>query len=233
MLQTLSRIINRYGYSRLYAGLSADTLSNVVSTFLYFLIYVSLERAAHQWRKRRGAPQGGAAEASSEILIGTIAGIASKRLALPISAVCIRQQLGEEPESIGETLRKMRKESGVLGLFHIPLSAASLALLPSLTMYFHNAIVDSIHVKPSATTTFIVAAVSNALATIPLYPLMLAKSQSLSGHSRDRIGPYRRIIRTEGIAGLYKGIEAQLLKGLVQQGVMMAIKQRLVHAGLC
>jgi hypothetical protein len=193
------------------------------------LIYASLERAAHQWRKRRDLTpaEHGAAAASAEILIGTIAGVASKRLALPISAVCIRQQLGEEPESISKTLSNMLKEGGVLGLFHIPLSAASLALLPSLTLYFHNALLPR---HPSASTTFAVAAISNALATIPLYPLILAKSLSLSGRSRDRFGPYKRIIREEGISGLFKGIEGQLLKGLVQQGVMMVVKQRCVHA---
>jgi hypothetical protein len=37
------------------------------------------------------------------------------------------------------------------------------------------------------------------------------------------------IVEREGITGLYKGLEGQLVKGLVSQGVMMLVKQRYVY----
>jgi hypothetical protein len=232
LITTLQQIIRRHGYSRLYSGLSADTLSTVLSSFLYFLIYTSLEKSHHQWKKRKTtmaspAGIGGASTPHDEpsVLIGTIAGVLSKRLALPISAVCIRQQLGDgdKHESIAQTLSKMKDEVGLAGLFHIPLSSVLLALLPSLTLYFHERIA-----RVYKGNTFIIAAISNALATIPLYPLILAKAQALSGHQRDRsfFGPFKKVIQQEGVLGLYKGLEAQLLKGVVQQGVMMVIKEK-------
>jgi hypothetical protein len=88
---------------------------------------------------------------------------------------------------------------------------------------------------PPDQVTFLLGALSNALATLPLYPLVLIKALSQSG-AGDRKGKSRtrrgmmwtaqNIVDQEGIAGLYKGIEGQLLKGLVSQGVMMLVKQR-------
>jgi len=74
---------------------------------------------------------------------------------------------------------------------------------------------------------------SNALATIPLYPLVLIKALSQSGadkktEGREMLGTMARIVDNEGLIGLYKGFEGQLAKGVVQQGVMMLVKQRYV-----
>lgn len=224
LLKTLLGIINRKGLRRLYSGLGADTLSTLVSTFLYFLIYTSLERL----QRYRLKP-------ASAILIGTVAGIASKRLALPISAVCIRQQLdeGEHEASVLDTLKALRREKGTLGLFHVPVATIPLALLPSFTMYFHERLLKLLPAKhrahPPGIATFAIGAASNALATIPLYPLVLAKAVSMSGAESDRLlGPLRRIYRAEGVAGIYKGLEGQLVKGVIQQGVTMLLKQRYV-----
>lgn len=104
LLQTLRRIIlSSPSYTSLFRGLRADTLSTVLSSFLYFLIYTSLERIQRRMRERKGAGAKvtPAQAASAEILIGTIAGVASKRLSLPISAVCIRQQLDSASDSGG------------------------------------------------------------------------------------------------------------------------------------
>lgn len=42
------------------------------------------------------------------------------------------------------------------------------------------------------------------------------------------LGTMARIVDNEGLIGLYKGFEGQLAKGVVQQGVMMLVKQRYV-----
>ncbi|RYE97547.1 MAG: hypothetical protein EOO77_38850 [Oxalobacteraceae bacterium] len=86
---------------------------------------------------------------------------------------------------------------------------------------------------PPGGVTFALGAVSNALATIPLYPLVLIKALSQSGadnkKGKSRNGMMTtasRIMEQEGVVGLYKGLEGQLVKGLVSQGVMMLVKQR-------
>lgn len=263
LVQTLRRIIlHSTSFTSLYKGLRADTLSTVLSSFLYFLIYTSLERFQRKMRERRGTKLTPAQAASSEILIGTIAGIASKRLSLPISAVCIRQQLegdddatdgaGKKGKGIMENLSALHAQKGLLGLFHVPLATVPLALLPSFTLYFHDLflrlLVPTSHrAHPSGRTTFILGALSNATATLLLYPMVLGKALSISGmaHSTSEdnqavgsrkkrasakerlIGPLADVYQREGITGLFRGVEGQLVKGFIQQGVTMLLKQRI------
>lgn len=154
-------------------------------------------------------------------------------MALPISAVCIRQQLDDGESSVLETFNTLRKEKGTLGLFHVPIATIPLALLPSLTLFFHERLLKFLPPKhrahPPGLVTFTLGALSNALATIPLYPLVLAKAVSMSGAESNRLlGPLGRLYRAEGISGIYKGLEGQLVKGVIQQGVTMLLKQRYV-----
>ena len=95
---------------------------------------------------------------------------------------------------------------------------------------------------PSAAASFVGAAFSNAVATWLLYPLILAKTRLQIHRKRVREGQkspkrteesqasmltiWEDALRKEGPNGLYQGLEAQLLKGFVSQGVTMMVKQR-------
>lgn len=39
------------------------------------------------------------------------------------------------------------------------------------------------------------------------------------------------VIRRDGVSGLYQGLQAQLLKGIISQGLTLSIKQRYVYRG--
>ena len=96
---------------------------------------------------------------------------------------------------------------------------------------------------PSASSSFIGAAFSNAAASWLLYPLMLAKTRLQVHRKRVRVADkdstekhnesdvsmltiWEDALSKDGPSGLYQGLEAQLLKGFVSQGVTMMIKQR-------
>lgn len=211
----------------MYSGLKADTVSTLLSSFLYFLIYSALHKVAarHAWRLDKMSKS---SEAVKELLIGLIAGIASKGVTLPISAVCVRQQLSDKDSmSLVASIKAVQRERGLLGLFSALPASIPLALLPSLTLYIHSILLRllvpaSQRAHPKSAVTFVLGAASNAIATLPLYPLILIKTRNQSGSDGGAVG----IVHDEGVSGLYKGLEGQLLKGVVQQGVMMMIKQR-------
>ena len=82
---------------------------------------------------------------------------------------------------------------------------------------------------PSASSSFIGAAFSNVVATWLLYPLMLARLQIQRNQAREDpsiVSIWEDALRREGSYGLYQGIEAQMLKGFISQGVTMVVKQR-------
>ncbi|KAI0821168.1 mitochondrial carrier domain-containing protein [Irpex lacteus] len=100
----------------------------------------------------------------------------------------------------------------------------------------------------SAGSAFLGAAFSNAAATTLLYPLILAKTrlqvhrkslkQDESGDTESQkaklredtenvVSIWERIVKKEGVRGLYQGWEAQITKGCVSEGVKMMVKQRI------
>ncbi len=81
----------------------------------------------------------------------------------------------------------------------------------------------------------VLGAMSKALATIVTQPLIVAKVVLQSATPPERRGKplktfgevMRHIINHEGPLGLFKGIGPQILKGLLVQGVLMMIKERM------
>ena len=235
-------------------------MSTILSSFLYFFFYSSAAKAVVKYHERRSVliqttdaipPKTTTLGAWEELAIGLVAGVASKGVTLPISAVSVRQRLSDEDGTESgfiNTLSKMFSDGGLGGLFAALPPSIPLALLPSLTLYIHSFLLRNFlparhQAHPPGSITFLLGAISNAVATIPLYPLVLIKALSQSGAGdrkgkskarRGMIWTAENIYEREGIAGLYKGLEGQLAKGLVSQGVMMLVKQRYAykHAGL-
>lgn len=223
--------------------------------------------ASHQPARGGGSGGGsgmiaGKLGAGEELLIGLLSGVISKGVVLPISAVCVRQQLasdnhpsttstsshsrpsghrhdhdhGHSGRSLGlvDSLQAIHREEGILGLWSALPPSIPLALLPSLTLYIHTLLLRLLlpakhRAYPTGAVTFFIGAASNALATIPLYPMVLIKALSQSGASKgSQVDTLRRIWEEGGVRGMYRGVEGQLVKGFVQQGVMMLLKQRSV-----
>jgi hypothetical protein len=243
LIATLHILLLKRGILPLYSGLKADTLSTLISSFLYFFFYSSLHKAVIRRQLREGhskvtsQTRTGSSKATvpplgaiPELLIGLLAGIASKGITLPISAVCVRQQLEARDDvdspSLLDTLRSMHRESGFAGMFAALPPSIPLALLPSLTLYVHSLLIRLLpprhRAHPPGLITFAIGATSNAIATLPLYPMILVKALSQSGSERVSIS--ERIREDPGT--LYKGLDGQLAKGVIQQGVMMLVKQR-------
>lgn len=85
------------------------------------------------------------------------------------------------------------------------------------------------------TNLLVLGALSKALATIVTQPLIVAKVGLQSKPPPERQGKafktfvevMRYIVAREGVRGLFKGIGPQILKGLLVQGILMTIKERM------
>jgi adenine nucleotide transporter 17 len=185
LVSFLHRLILRKGIRGLYSGLQADTISTLISSFLYFLLYSCLHNAAVR-RASRSEPtsysrdgtmtRGALLGVGQELAVGMVAGVISKGITLPISAVCVRQQLDAKQPTLFGSLRAIHRELGFLGLYSALQPSIPLALLPALTLYIHGTLLLALPTKyqkhPPGVFTFAIGAISNALATIPLYPMI-------------------------------------------------------------
>ena len=51
-------------------------------------------------------------------------------------------------------------------------------------------------------------------------------SQNSGEEDVSVVNIWQEVLKKDGVSGLYQGLEAQLLKGFVNQGVTMMVKQR-------
>jgi len=87
----------------------------------------------------------------------------------------------------------------------------------------------------SSADSFLLGAMSKAMATIATQPLIVAKVGLQSRPPPERKGkPFktfgevmRHIVENEGLMRLFKGLGPQILKGVLVQGLLMMTKERI------
>ena len=91
-------------------------------------------------------------------------------------------------------------------------------------------------VELSTFDAFILGAVSKAAATVLTYPLVRAKVLQKAGtreeDTKSLIGTLQRVHREEGVSGLYKGLDAQLVKTVLAGAALMTVKEKTFSSAL-
>ena len=157
-----------------------------------------------------------------------------------------------EQGSLRSIASQIRSEKGVQGFWSGYSASLVLTLNPSLTFFFFEALKRTLlprtqRQNPSPQTTFLLAAISKAMASTITYPFSLAKSrlQSSSGLDHHKTsstvkqeGTYTpkkvptnvftvilRIAQTEGLTALYEGLGGEVMKGFFSHGITMIVKE--------
>jgi hypothetical protein len=85
-------------------------------------------------------------------------------------------------------------------------------------------------VELSMFDAFLLGAVSKATATMLTYPLVRAKVlQKVGTREEDRkslIGTLKRVHKEEGVSGMFRGLDAQLVKTVLAGALQMTIKEK-------
>ncbi|KAI0077194.1 mitochondrial carrier [Panus rudis PR-1116 ss-1] len=150
-----------------------------------------------------------------------------------------------------DVCRSIYSEEGMKGFWRGFSTTIPLSLNPALTMFLFQVFGrltmlrkprSSKASSPKPGEAFVGAAVSNSIATAILYPLILAKTRlqmqkkrrlekdndgQLDNEENDNVLTiWLQAYAKYGWAGIYQGLEAQVVKGFVSQGVTMMVKQR-------
>lgn len=230
------------GLSAFYAGVGQDTAKSIVDSFIFFLAYNSFKRT------HRNSPRlQSRSPFLDDIAIGMLAGALTKGLTSPISQVVTRKQTtsakaGEADPSAQEVIREIVRTQGLQGLWSGYSAQLLLTLNPSLTFFFDAFLQKLLRAgdKPSGFLTFLVAATSKAAASAVMYPVQLAKTQAQAaaaaggdGKKKSRGGPggvllaIPKLAQEKGIAALYAGLPGEVIKGFLQHGITMVLKQKI------
>ncbi|KAG9257467.1 putative peroxisomal membrane protein PMP47B [Emericellopsis atlantica] len=243
-LAAVQNIIAREGASGLYSGINSALFGISVTNFVYYYWYEwtrgSFERAAIK------AGRAGQKLTTIESMIaGAIAGSATVIITNPIwvvnTRVTTRKQSTEvDPES-GElkptrapstigTLMALLKNEGPQALFAGVLPALVLVINPILQYTLFEQMKNAVEKKRKVTPTiaFFLGALGKLFATSVTYPYITVKSQMhVAAHSDRKEGmteALRRVVRSEGYAGLYKGIGPKVTQSVLTAAFLFAFK---------
>lgn len=179
------------GLTAFYQGVVQATGKSIADSFLFFLFYNYL-------RQSRIQSSGGSSKslpALDELAVGALAGAFSKFFTTPIANIVTRKQTAamiasrstasskpKEP-SVAEIANEIRSEKGIQGFWSGYSASLVLTLNPSITMFLHKFFTQTLVPRskrddPGAKLTFLLAALSKAIASSITYPLSVAKARA-------------------------------------------------------
>ena len=264
----VKRIYTQEGVQGLYTGLIPDTVKTMADAFLFFLAYNFLRQS----RTRSSRDRSSRLPVLDELGVGFLAGAFSKFLTTPLANVVTRKQAasaltkGSTEESVDSSsfrsiAREIHCEKGIWGFWSGYSASLVLTLNPSLTFLFFEKlkrvlVSRSQRRDTSPQATFLLAAISKALASVITYPFSLAKSRAqLSSRSvtsepgTDSPDTLKRstrsnvensenvfatildIVRHGGLRALYDGVSGEVSKGFFSHGITIFIKD-IVHRAI-
>lgn len=189
-------------------------LIGVASTNFAYFYWYSWVRSL--WIQRHpGAPS-----TAAELSLGAVAGALAQLFTIPVAVVTTRQQTvpkGERKGLLGTAAEVVNGEDGWTGLWRGLKASLVLVINPSITYGAYQRLrVGLFAHKPvlSSADSFLLGAMSKALATVATQPLIVAKVGLQSRPPPERMGkPFktfgevmRHIVENEGLVRLFKGL---------------------------
>ncbi|PBK86990.1 mitochondrial carrier [Armillaria gallica] len=248
-IRILVHIIRRYGLTAVYDGIMTDTGASLVSNFCYYYVYSFLRNSVLRYRYNDTKAKI-SLPVLQELFLGFIAGVASRAVSMPLNLITLRLQAernadndeenSDEDQAVGlsSVVKLIYSEHGLSGFWRGFQTTILLSLNPSITLavfQIYRRVVDRLSrsrssaIKPSPKVAFIGGAVSSSMAVAILYPLILAKVRLQAQRKTSSTSTLGSIIldalRSPG--GLYQGLEMQVAKGFLGQGVSFLIKERI------
>ncbi|RPB02108.1 mitochondrial carrier [Choiromyces venosus 120613-1] len=253
--ETIEKIYAREGISGFYAGALEDTAGIIGSTFVHIMIHHYLRNKRMHSRHAHKLP------IIEEILIGIAASSAAKFISTPFSTIVTRKQTHAlmyphaKPPTITDIFHDVMREKGITGFWSGYSAGFLLTLNPTITYLLYEGlkrVAGGKQKRLKGGETFLLAAVSKAIATGITYPLAVAKSRTQIQGDEDDIaaadvniigkaikkGLRRKVKRAnnvvhvlvdifkqEGIAALYEGVMVEITRGFVSNGISILIKE--------
>ncbi|KAF2478797.1 mitochondrial carrier domain-containing protein [Neohortaea acidophila] len=243
------RIVDREGIVGLYAGMESALFGMFVTNFVYYYWY-EFSRAFFQRSSKKSQ-----LSTLESMAAGALAGSATVLLTNPIWVVNTRMTARKEdssedddntlPTSEGEkrtkaskpstigTLMKIIKDDGPMRLFAGVLPALVLVLNPILqyTVYERLKQLVEKRKKVGAVDSFVMGALGKLVATSITYPYITVKSRAHVATGKDKsegmVNSLRRIVREDGISGLYGGIGPKVTQSAITAAFLFAFKDML------
>ncbi|KAJ2559878.1 hypothetical protein EV175_000112 [Coemansia sp. RSA 1933] len=241
-IDAVRKIVSSEGIEGLYAGLATNLASQLVNGFVYFYAY----SAVRGFAQRTWARDGAALSTAMELSLGAVAGMVNQIITLPIGVVATRQQTARHTERVAwhRTVTEIVSTEGVLGLWAGFRPAMLLCANPAITYGVFEKTKAVLlrnsegRTHLSSAEAFWAGALAKTLATVVTYPYIMAKVRLQWRPTKDELAAagddvvyrssadvLRKVLRREGVAGWYRGMQTQIIKAVITQALMLMIKE--------
>ncbi|KAJ3107717.1 hypothetical protein HDU97_003387 [Phlyctochytrium planicorne] len=241
-LEAFTTIIKNEGAQGLYSGIGSAMFGIAVTQGVYYYWYEAV-KAFFESPER-------AISTLESMAAGAVAGAATSIITNPIWVVNTRQTVKKgsldddgkaaKPLTTFQTIRKILTEEGPQGFFRGIIPALILVINPIIQYTVFERLRINLQERKTrlgkgalgAFDFFLLGALSKLAATSITYPYIVVKSrmqlkQQGSTAYKSVWDGLTKIAKTEGVKGLYKGIEAKLLQSVLSSAFTFAFKEEL------
>merc|ERR1712226_784698 len=239
-------VIAKRGVGGLYNGLGAVNKSICVSNFIYFYTYNALKKLALE--------QGFTQRPALNLILGMISGTVNVLTTTPLWVANTRIKLQgskfDKSEDCEKThqkvfykglidcVRKIAKNEGIEALWSGTVPSLILVFNPAIHWAVYESLKTNLGEKSGskgAFYLFIISAMAKCIASVTTYPLQLLQNRLRAKWlNKDKkelqismLAYFKNILRTQGVAGLFKGLEVKLWQTVLTAAFMFVIYEKL------
>ncbi|KAJ2784075.1 hypothetical protein GGI15_002366 [Coemansia interrupta] len=240
-MDALRKIFSNEGIAGLFSGLESAIFGAAVTNGVYYYFFEAVKSAFERASQRKSM------STVESMVSGAVAGAMTCIITNPIWVVNTRltvkqkkiKQDGDQTDETPSTLKafaEIIKEDGVLSLWQGLIPALILVINPIIQYTAFEQLKNKVERvrKLGSLDFFVLGAISKLCATSVTYPYILIKSRMQLKQSKNENERYsslmdglRKVIASEGIAGLYKGIESKLLQSVLTASFLFMSKEAL------
>lgn len=235
-------IVKREGFASLYRGIIPVLESLGITCLVYFYLFHSIRAIFNQ-----------KPTAAADLLIGCFSGAINVLLCAPLQVVNNRLKMkglkgdhgAVEYNSLVQGILHIRRTEGAKALYSGLIPGLMLVTNPAIQMMWYEALKRKFPTDMSI-ANFAMGALAKAVATCITYPLQLIQTKLRVSASKDvssnsnggqtgirrqkysMFQMFLRIIRTQGILGLYRGLEAKLWQTVLTAALQFMIYEKIV-----
>ncbi|KAI7860482.1 mitochondrial carrier domain-containing protein [Circinella umbellata] len=227
------KILAKEGPRGLYSGLSSGIFGIAITNGVYYYCYEAV-KAIFEKAKGQGKPM----STPESMLAGALAGSAVVFATNPIWTVNTRLTVrkgveGKKPNALSVFLSILKNE-GIAGLYSGVMAALVLVINPIIQYTVFEQLKNKIAKTKELSNFdfFLLGAFSKLCATGITYPYIVIKSRmQVSQNSEDRYTSiwdgFKKIIASEGVGGLYKGISSKITQSILTAAFLFMAKEML------
>ncbi|KAJ1795907.1 hypothetical protein LPJ59_004071 [Coemansia sp. RSA 2399] len=241
-MDALRKILANEGLAGLFSGLESAIFGAAVTNGVYYYFFEAVKAAFERTSKRKSM------STVESMVSGAVAGAMTCIITNPIWVVNTRltvkqkkikqqadSQENESPSTI-QAFGEIIREDGVLSLWQGLIPALILVINPIIQYTAFEQLKNRVERvrNMGSLDFFVLGAISKLCATSVTYPYILIKSRMQLKQSKNENERYsslmdglRKVIASEGIAGLYKGIESKIIQSVLTASFLFMSKEAL------